>query len=68
MEQWEAASSAARQPGETEAICWECGEKTTCFEYIVCCTGTVFHLCPACETRVQAKESAAETCPKPNQP
>lgn len=30
------------------AICWECGREMPCHEHIICCTGTMFHVCPDC--------------------
>ena len=60
MEQWEQASNAARQEGLKKAVCWECGQDLECIEYVVCCTGTMFHICPACEEKVNARDAAAE--------
>ena len=53
MDSLENAQPAERQNTTTEATCWECGKKTMCIEYIVCCTGTLFHICPDCEEVVQ---------------
>lgn len=59
MDNAEAAAGAQRQSDErTDAVCWECGENTPCYEYVVCCTGTLFHLCPACEERIQNGDDA----------
>lgn len=52
MESWEDAAPAERQTGTRQAICWECGQERECFEYTVCCTGTIFHICPTCEAAV----------------
>jgi hypothetical protein len=49
-------AGAERQPTTTQAVCRECGEKLECIEYIVCCTGTVFHICPACERKAQEED------------
>ena len=59
MEQWEQATPAERQGESKTAICWECGENKDCHEYIVCCTGTIFHVCPACEAKVKDDEICA---------
>ena len=56
-----------RQPELVEAVCWECGATGKCFEYIVCCTGTTFHVCEACEDRVRADAGDA-ACPQPPSP
>jgi len=42
----------ASPPQESEdkvvAKCWECLKTLECTEYIVCCTGTMFHYCEKC--------------------
>lgn len=43
------------------AVCWQCGEELLCFEYVVCCTGTLFHICPQCEEKMQAENETEET-------
>ena len=55
-------AGAERQPNTTTAVCWECGEKVECIEYIVCCTGTVFHICPACEQKAHEQPPAPPQC------
>jgi hypothetical protein len=59
----ERTTPAERQETVVDAVCWECGERKECYEYIVCCTGTLFHLCAACEERVQADGASPEACP-----
>lgn len=54
MEQWEQATPAQQQSEMRMAVCWECGKTLECFEYIVCCTGTIFHVCPDCQEKVEA--------------
>lgn len=54
---------AERQPTIMEAVCWECGERTMCAEYVVCCTGTMFHICPACEAKACGTAEPEETPP-----
>lgn len=58
MDTFEGAAGAKRQPNMKVGTCWECGEELLCTEYIVCCTGTVFHICPKCEQKVN--ESGAD--------
>ncbi|MFO0944443.1 MAG: hypothetical protein U1D30_00625 [Planctomycetota bacterium] len=58
MDTFENASPAEKQPNMRQGTCWECGEELLCNEYVVCCTGTVFHVCPDCENKVQEKDSA----------
>lgn len=55
MDTLENASPAEKQPNMRVGTCWECGEVLPCHEYVVCCTGTVFHVCPACENKVNDK-------------
>lgn len=64
MEQWEGASPAVRSAAMCKAVCWECGQDLECFEYIVCCTGTLFHICPACEA-AQKEPAGPEPEPAP---
>jgi hypothetical protein len=64
MDSFESASPPTRGPEMVEAVCWECGDRRTCFEYVVCCTGTTFHVCQACEDRVRAEDDAP-ACPNP---
>lgn len=51
MDSFESAAPAQKQTTMRQAVCWDCGLETECFEYVVCCTGTLFHLCPACEAK-----------------
>ncbi len=46
------ANEAERQPGIIRAVCWECGNETDCYEYIVCCSGKLYHICPECESKL----------------
>lgn len=59
MEQWEQATPAEMQSEMRVATCWECGQELECFEYIVCCTGTVFHVCPICREKAQEADVPA---------
>lgn len=59
MDTLESAAGATKNGNQVNAVCWECGEMTTCIEYIVCCTGTLFHICPACEAKVNDGDSCA---------
>lgn len=61
MDTFEGAVGAERQPNQKVGTCWECGKELLCTEYIVCCTGTVFHICPECEAKVHGDEAAEET-------
>ena len=61
MSAFEDTNPAERQPEVVEAVCWECGERKECHEYVVCCTGTLFHLCDACEEKVREKPEVCET-------
>ncbi len=54
MDNFEQATPAERQEQLVDAVCWECGAKAICAEFIVCCTGTLFHVCAACEAKVDA--------------
>jgi hypothetical protein len=38
------------------AVCWECGAERLCVEYVVCCTGTMFHVCPECLAKLENQE------------
>ena len=53
MDNFEAANEPQRQPAMVVSKCWECGEEKKCIEYIVCCTGTKFYICPECEKKIQ---------------
>ena len=53
MDNFEAANEPQRQPAMVVSKCWECGEEKECIEYIVCCTGTKFYICPECEKNIQ---------------
>ena len=65
MDTFEEATPAAKSGMMGEAVCWECGEKRQCYEYVVCCTGTLFHICPECEEKTNEKPSCAvESEPK----
>lgn len=72
MDTLEGASPAERQATMTMAVCWECGAERSCHEYIVCCTGTVFHVCPECEDRIDARDEPEapknHDCPAVNPP
>lgn len=57
MEAFEHASPAEKSPNMIKAVCWQCGEELMCNEYVVCCTGTLFHICPACEEKANEEES-----------
>lgn len=59
MDHVESANAAVKSPGLASAICWECGENRECYEYVVCCTGTLFHICPICEDRVNRRDQSA---------
>lgn len=52
MDTFEGATPAERQGSVAVGVCWECGREVLCQEYVVCCTGTIFHICPDCEARV----------------
>ncbi len=52
-------SELTRLPTMVKSVCWECGEDKDCIEYTVCCTGTLFHICPDCEKKVQARDEMA---------
>ena len=62
MDTLESAAPPSRQPDKVEAVCWECGERRTCFEYVVCCTGTTFHVCDDCERKIQDRDEPS-ACP-----
>jgi hypothetical protein len=47
---------AVRQPNMGMGICWECGEERLCYEFVVCCAGTIFRLCPECEAKDDLEE------------
>lgn len=53
-------AAAEKSPNMTEGVCWECGKHLLCNEYIVCCTGTIFHICPECEAKVNERDSSSE--------
>ncbi|QDU60802.1 hypothetical protein Pan216_16540 [Planctomycetes bacterium Pan216] len=54
-------ASPAQPSGRTEnAVCWECGERLVCNEYVVCCTGTLFHVCPECEAKLNGSDESPE--------
>jgi hypothetical protein len=36
-----------------EAVCWECGNRKLCREIVVCCTGTVVHICTECDQKLR---------------
>jgi hypothetical protein len=61
MDRLESVAPSERQAQLVEATCWECGKRFQCFEYVVCCTGTTFHVCEACEERLRGRDDAA--CP-----
>ena len=61
MDRVDSAAPPERQPELVEAVCWECGAHRPCFEYVVCCTGTTFHVCQACEEQVRSRDDPA--CP-----
>ncbi|MGL4465664.1 MAG: hypothetical protein ACRDD1_04485 [Planctomycetia bacterium] len=58
MDTFEEASPAQKSAGLHDAVCWECGENKLCYEYVVCCTGTMFHVCPDCEESKMEEEEA----------
>lgn len=64
MDTFENSVPAERQPTMRVGVCWECGAEILCHEYVVCCTGTVFHICPACEEKVRADEGT-DAAPEP---
>ena len=66
MDTFEEAAPAVRSAQMTEAVCWECGRRLFCHEYIVCCTGTLFHICPECEEKTNSQDDASEN-PAPAQ-
>lgn len=57
MDTFEEATPALKCETMTDAVCWECGNRLVCHEYVVCCTGTLFHICPDCEAKVRGEES-----------
>lgn len=56
MDQFENSAPAQKSPNMQKAVCWECGRELMCHEYIVCCTGTMFHICPECEEKTNAED------------
>lgn len=53
---------SVRNGERVEATCWECGEQASCIEYIVCCTGTMFHVCPDCLEKLETDPEHAAEC------
>jgi hypothetical protein len=43
-----------------DAVCWECGERGECYEYVVCGAGTVFHVCVRCEEKLRSADEPPE--------
>lgn len=66
MDNLEGATPAERQPTLRTAVCWECGEEKRCSEFVVCCTGTVFHVCAECEANLE--EADVEETPPAARP
>lgn len=66
MTAFEHAAPAEKSGQMVEAVCWECGAKVLCNEFIVCCTGTMFHICPDCEAKVEHSDDLP-ACPTPGE-
>jgi hypothetical protein len=56
MDNFEQGTLPQKQKDLVEAVCWDCGTKKLCFEFIVCCTGTRFHTCRECERRIKESD------------
>jgi hypothetical protein len=56
VDEFDGAVKAEPSGTMVTAVCWECGQELLCREYVVCCTGTVFHICPDCEARLDSND------------
>lgn len=48
MDNFENACPPQLSEDKVIAKCWECLQTLECTEYVVCCTGTMFHYCDEC--------------------
>jgi len=55
MDTFEGSTPPTEQEEKVVSECWECGEKKSCFEWIVCCTGTHFYICDECRKKIEKK-------------
>lgn len=55
MDNFENASPPQESEDMVFAKCWECGSEKTCREFVVCCTGTMFHYCDECLRAIRSR-------------
>jgi hypothetical protein len=57
MDTLENAGPPQEQAELVVAECRECGQTKSCYEHVVCCTGTHFHTCRECRTIIERRGS-----------
>lgn len=53
MDNFENACPPQINEDKVIAKCWECEQILECTEYVVCCTGTMFHYCDKCLRKIR---------------
>ena len=56
MDNFENASPPQIMEEKINAKCWECEQILLCNEFVVCCTGTMFHYCDTCLDKLRDKK------------